>query len=691
MYRVIEGFGGIINVQSKEFSNAHATLLETLAKTGEPTSAPPGTKTDKRTATAALDALEARGKIKQLKTSVQTHTGINRPARIAYLPHITETQLKDHLMELSRTLQPAPQTASFVKIDERVEYGADPTSISRSSLPLQLLQMEQPGTDKKERWSKNIARANQLFTYDDETIREVLLAERTTLGQLYGFIVGKMARVRELHLLTLQAFESNQPLANIVSSEHKIIDISFLCYDLSLAKYCSLISCLAHSKELSDFYSTEEGRQTLVRDLPPHLHSFVQIGRSRARSRFLELLEVLRLLGVATPLQPSESGNPWLTCETGGKHPTKFEQASLEGWSTSTPMVAPSFWKFNNVAPVHAWRESETNPPFWKNMPIDTVTSALQFWDTLRAASVETSICPNGELSAAGSHPAISVNISLARSLRRTGSWNTQYILTWHQMQYLKQFINIHSAETPLEETDDGTRDQLMERVCRVTSASRDAVVAFYKEMRERLLRELTKAKQREKRASGVEKRARRAAEVKELLAKKAAEARRKREQEWDALLLRVHPEPLSPAASSRIKRIQKRFLEAGSTQEIEKWGGDILNAVREADMAKVLKISNKPPAAAPTRSHLPPPPPLVLNPLEPSVQSLIERQGAPLEPKESPKKRKRGKKKVPGEVLPNIRVLRHLISMGQKKSPPNRRAKCREGTGSSGPGTMTN
>lgn len=647
MYRIIESFGGIVNTQSKEFSNAHATLLETLAKAGEPSSAPPGTKTDKRTAIAALDALEARGKIKQLRTFVQTHTGINRPARIAYLPIITESQLKQYLVDLSKTLQPAPQATSFLKIDERVEYGAEPTSISRSSLPLQLLQLEQPGTDKKERWSKNMARANQLFAYDDETIRDVLLAERTTLGQLYGFIVGKMARVRELHLLALRAFGSSQPSPNIVSRESMIIDLSFFCYDISLADYCSLVSCLAHSKELSDFFIAK-GQQAAVRDLPPSLHSFMQIGRSRARSRFLEMLEVLRLLGIATPLQPSKE-HLGIICEAEG-HTTNFETASLEGWTTSTPMIAPAFWKFNDVAPVHIWRESETSPSFWKSLAIDTPSAALQFWDALRIASVET-VCSSNEPSNEVL-PTTFVNISLARSLRRPGSWNSKYVLTWHQMQYLKQFIDIHSAETPLEEAEDENREQLIEKICWVSSASREAVIGFYRETRERLLRELNKAKGKGKRVSGVEKRARRAAEVKELLAKKAAEARRKREQEWDALLSQIHPGPLSSGASSRVKRVEKRYLEAGSTQETERWKGDIIGAIREADMVKTLKITSKQPAKITPHPIFPPP--IVLNPLEPSVESLISKQGSSTGLQDvSKKKRKRGKTKDTGQFVP--------------------------------------
>lgn len=645
MYRVIENLGGIVNTQSREFSDAHAAILDNLFKSSGPASAPPGTKTDKRTVTAALDALESQGRIRQLKTSVQSQAGINRPVRVAYLPHITEAQLGDYLAELSKALQPVSQATFFVKIDERVEYGADPTSLSRSLLPLQLLQLEQPGTDKKERWSKNMARANQLFTYDDETIREVLLAERTTSAQLYGFIVGKMARIREFHLTALRALESNQSYANVSGRANKIFDISFFCHDLPLGEYCSFVSCLAHNQDLSNFFSAKEGRQTPVRDLPAQLHSFMQIGRSRARSRFLEMLEVLRFLGVVTPLRISASDNPWITCEGNGKDPIKFDRASLEGWTTSTPLAAPSFWKFNDVASLFLWRESETNPPFWKEVPIDGVASASQFWDSLRTASVETSVCPNGPLSTEP-HSTHSVSVSLARSLRRQASWNMQYILTWHQKQYLRQFVHVH--ETPLEEPDDVERDTLMGRICRVTSAPRDVISTFYKETREKLLRELDKAKQKRKRPSDVEKRARRTAEVKELLAKKAAEARRKREQEWDALLLRVHAGSLSSAASSRVKRVQKRFLEAGSTQETEKWEKDIADAIREAHIAKSLKIGNKP--STELIRPFSAPPPLALNPVEPSVQSLIARQGTPLEPKEPPKKRRREGDKAQGE-----------------------------------------
>ena len=652
IFRVIESFSGIVHIQSKEFTNAHITLLESMAKAGEPTSAPPGTKTDKRTAMAALDVLEARGKIKQLRTSIQTHIGVHRAARIAYLPDISQEQLKTYLAGLAKTfLQPVSQSGSTVKINKLVEYGADPTAIvSRTILPLQLLQLGQPGLGKKERWCKNRTRANQLFAYDDDTIREVLLAERTTLGQLHGFIVGKMARVRELHLLILRAFDLDQISANLVSKDNKIFDISFLCNDLPLKSYCSLICCLINNNELLEFYSTETGKQTLVHDLPPQFHSLLQIGRSRARSRFLEMLEVLRLLGIVTPLRISEAERPLIICTQGRQDPLKFDSASLEDWTTSTPMTAPSFWKLNEIASIHVWHDSETNPPFWKDMSINTPALALQYWDTLKIASCEMSVCLDGG-SSTGIPTTTLVNAGLARSLRQSGSWKTQYVMTWHQMQYLKQFIDIHSAKTPLDESDSTKKEELLFRVCRVTTATKDAVVDFYKGLQERLLRRSNKVRKSGKRSTGVDKCIRRAAEVKELLAKKAAEAKRKRDREWDALLLRVHPGPLSSAASGRVKRVQKHFLQASSTQDSEKWERDILTAVHEADMAQLFKVSSRPSIAQVPLL----PPQIVLDPLEPSVEDLIRRQGTPTEPQEPLKKRKREKIKGKGNNLDTL------------------------------------
>ncbi|KAG6891388.1 hypothetical protein C0992_007611 [Termitomyces sp. T32_za158] len=641
LYRVVENMGGIVNIQTKDFFEEHIALLEVMTKAGEPTSAPAGTRTDKRTAVSTFNNLEKRGRIKQLKTSVMTHTGVQRPACIVYLPTVPQEMLNNFLADLSRGVQSTPHPGNFVKIDEHVEYGADPTYISRGALPLQLLQMEQPGDDRKERWSKNVARANQLFSYDDSVIRDVLLTERTTLAQLYGFIVGKAVRCRELHLSVLGAFENRNPSSNIVSHEKRIVDLSFFIHDVPLGLYCSIVSSLSHSDELNKFIATPEGRQTLVRDLPPTINSTLQIGRSRARSRFLDILETLRALKLVTPLQSSKAGRPWITCEEIEGRPNTFDIASVEGWTVSTPMAAPTYWHFNDIAPIHVWAASETSPPFWQDVAVESSADASNFWHLLQEASTKMdSIVSTNSCSATGLQ---NVPISVARSLRRQVSWNSEYILTWHQSQYLRQFVDATTGDTPLQNGDEGTAQ--IGKMSWVISAPQQAIRKFFHVTHLKFLRDKEKLRKKAAQTS-VEKKAKRAAATKASLVKKAADARQLREEEWDNVMRRLYPIPLESAADIRIRRIRARFLQAGSIKDLGKWEDEINEAVREANIVakKVLKGTIR--RTFPTRTVPVPVDPVHLsiaaNPPEKPVETLIAMQGPPLAPRQDKVKRKR-------------------------------------------------
>jgi hypothetical protein len=141
LLRVIEGFGGIVNFHTREFFDAHTALIESMVQAGEPTSSIVGARLDKRTADAAIESMEARGRIKRLKTSVVTSTGASRPACVIYLPDTEQEKLNSFLGDLGRTT-PLSQTAQFKKIDEPVEYGAGRKQVKRSPV---VLPAEQPG------------------------------------------------------------------------------------------------------------------------------------------------------------------------------------------------------------------------------------------------------------------------------------------------------------------------------------------------------------------------------------------------------------------------------------------------------------------------------------------------------------------------------------------------------------------
>ncbi|KIM47907.1 hypothetical protein M413DRAFT_439604 [Hebeloma cylindrosporum] len=625
LIRLVGSAGGIVNVQTREFYDEHTRLLESLADAGEPTSAPPGTRTDKRTMSSTFSNLEKKGRVKQLKTSIITPTGLNRPATIVYLPHIDQGQLNSFLADLARVSQvPASQFTSFVKIDQKLEYGASSTPSSRGNLPLQLLQLDHHGKNEKERWSKNTSRANQLFTYEDSTIREVFLAERTTIAQTYGFIVGKAIRCRELHLSAIRGFETGNPSPNILSHEKKIIDLSFFCQDLPLDTYCSLVSPLGYDEDLLDFLGNEETRKTVVRDLPPNLQTALNFNRTRPRSRILDLLEILRCLGLVSPLRLSSSGTPFLTYSPIGQPKMSFELAPLDGWTSNTPMLAPIHWHFHESIPIYLWALSESQPPYWKTVEAKCTADALALWEDFREACLNPDNRDNFHQMEKAQ--TIQNTASGARSLRRAASWRSGYFLTWHQTQYLKQYINASSGATPLQNPNEIERRCQLNKLCWVTSAPHKAVEGFFISARGKILKALERTKEKAKKTQE------RADETKLSLAKKAEEARKQREQEWIALLLNTHPEMLTGPSAIRVERIRSQFLQAGSTKDVSRWEKEIQAALREADLAssKALKISTKRAITAkpiPTNSNQPQ---TLSSPLETSIQNLIELQGPP-------------------------------------------------------------
>lgn len=667
-YRVIELLGGIVNTQTKDIFDAHSSLLETLSLAGEPTSSPAGIRTDKRTATATFNSLESRGRIKQIKTSVPGPAGISRPTIIVYLPDTPEEKLMAFLAELAKGAIPIPpQSVTARKIDDPVEYGPDPTLVAREGLPLQLLQMENSsGHDQTDRWKKNAARAEKLFTHDDKVIKEVLLAERTTLGQMYGNIVAKGLRSRELHIAAMKAFENTDPSSQIASHEHRILNLSFFCYDLPLGLYCSLLSPLFHHEQLTQFVANIECRQTLVRDLPQGLQSILQIGKSRARSRFLDILEVLRHLGLAIPLMPSKSASPWLRCETLGDHPQGYEQASSEGWTASTPTTAPTYWHFKTSAPLYHWASSQLTPPFLQNVDVRIADEASKYWELLREACLNDNILPaitDGQ--APLCIPTISSKVS--RSLRRSVSWNPNYVFTWHQTQYLRRFVNIDTGKTPLDLEDGGAAE--IARISDIVSAPPDAVREHYATAHQKMVKDLDRMERRRKRESS-ETWAKEAAGAKATLAKRAADARLYREHEWDDLVRKVHPES-SPYATIRLRNIQARFLQSVG-RETAQWEIEVEQAFREADLASaqvlkttqalpVHKTRSRPPRVTPSSLSVQPTPsttpssapapsslptPITTNPVEKSIYTLIAEQGPPIiPPPRTDSKRKRKQK----------------------------------------------
>jgi len=624
--RLLDNAGGIIAIHTKEFNEGHMKLIQELSQAGEPVSAPVGTKVDKRTMFSTFANLERKGRIKQLKTSLMTPTGVSRSVSLVFFPDVDENRLHLYLCDLGRSSQQLqlPHLDSFVKINEQVDYGAGP-SVHRGIPPLQLLQMEKPADDEKERWSKNLDRAQQLFTHDDSTIRDVFLAERTTMVQLYGFTLGKALRCRRLHLSVLEALESRTPSPDIVSHEKRIIEISFFIYHLPVDIYCSLVGPANYDEDLLTLLASDIGRKSLVCDLPNNLQNVLHVGKSRARTYFSDLLEKLTELNLVSPLQPSESPTPMMVCAPNSQHPIAFDTAPMEGNTGATP---PSYWLFHESAPIHLWVASDTDPPLWKTAPVSRYQDGTDYWRDLQSACMNLEAVVN--VQDTGIPITQSTNIGMAKSFRRAVSWRSEYFLTWHQTQYLKQFTEA-SGMSPVDIPDANEKETKLSKICWVTSAPRETVENFYRCNKEKLDKVVEKLKKKDKRTE----------DAKVSLAKKSEEARLQRQHAWSDLLARCYPNEVPAPAALRIERIHKQFLHAGSIQDLGRWEKEIQKALRETDLASIkgLKISSKQslPRPGPTVTVQPSASQDVL-----SIERLIEMQGPPLEPDAQNRKRKR-------------------------------------------------
>jgi hypothetical protein len=208
----------------------------------------------------------------------------------------------------------------------------------------------------------------------------------------------------------------------------------------------------------------------------------------------------------------------------------------------------------------------------------------------------------------------------------------------------MRKFTEPSTARTPLQDEDGG--ETQIQKISWVIGAPPTTVKAFFETTQEKLSKESQKSSRKGGRKT-TEKRAKRAAEAKASLAQKAADARNQREEEWDSMLLRLHPTPLEGATSIRVRRVRNRFLQAGSTKDIQKWETEVVEVLREAETAskQVLKVAEKRTfvsRAAPVPVAAPPA--AVANSPEKSVEALIAQQGPALVPKDTVKRKQKGK-----------------------------------------------
>ncbi|EIN13408.1 hypothetical protein PUNSTDRAFT_139959 [Punctularia strigosozonata HHB-11173 SS5] len=617
--RVLERLGGIAAVNLKVFQDAHLTLIEEMHKNGEPTSGPVGIRADKRTLDATLNKMVEGGKIKTLKTSVQIQTGASRSIVVAYLQSLSQEKVAAYLLQLGRSSF-IPQAPVLKRIEEPMIFATGRESRPTPDLPLHLLRMDDVGDSKNPRLFHDMARTDELFSLDDQTVRDVLLSERSTLSQLYGYIIAKALRVRELHMLTVQAFHGPVQTPRVVSNEQRIIDISHYHHEIPASGYFALVSATEYSEELCHILGKPEERLMPVKDLPATVRSALRVGQSRSRTRIMELLEVLRALNIATPLTISISERPTITCECNLDYPTTFDFLPPGGDATQC-----TFWQFQITAPIHLWSISKDSPPFLRDAPVVTLEDCASYWRELKEVALNQDYAKSLAWSMTQSNTGPLGDIRLVEKVVcRRASWRTTYFFTWHQEQYMKK--HVEQTSTGEDEADNTRR---LRRVAWVTGAPLQAVQEYMARLQQKHEREKTRARRRAHRENR-ELREKKQVLAKAELARKAKAAKAQREKEWDSLIQSVHPQPLRGSKASRIRQIRSRFV-ATRGQDLERWRAEIQQTLQENPYKPDSLYGATRQAGAPSFIVIEPtnpPPPVVQNWTEPSIRRLIEDQG---------------------------------------------------------------
>lgn len=570
--RVVHEFGGISNVASKEFFEMHSKVLASLEANGEPISMPVGAQLDRRSLRKILDRLVERNRLKMLTTTITPRSVQPRVAKLIYIPDMSKDKIDNFINSLQDPV-PAINNFDYKELEDAIDFSRPHRNLA-SQFDLSLGTLAKPDRTTKGRGTID-------FTGSDEEIRTRLLADSRTSSQVFGFILGKARRARELHQFTLYALSNSAESTNVVSGRNRIICLPYYFHDIPVSTYFSIISASGYNQDLYDLMKTPSGRLMRIGDLPASLYETLQIGKTRSRSRILDLMEVLMSLGLVTPLRPSSSTAPPVTCSPSGTHPSSYDICFTSSDSSNLSKMA-FYWQFQELAPVYNYSQPEWPPSFRRDMFVRTPDESVSYWDELEKACLDKkdSIVSTSAESMTGPCKCV---LPIAQTLRKRPSWSSAYMLSWEQEQYLQQkWTNPSTGYTPLSDEDGGRRTLI--HICEIISAPFDTVYNYFLGVHQAFQREIRRMRKKKQREGVIEGHD---LEEKARLAQTIAKSKQQLASDWDSLIQQVHPGISSRklATLASLKNLRVEYMRCKGSIAPEEWKTRISEALATSGM----------------------------------------------------------------------------------------------------------
>ncbi|CAE6459542.1 unnamed protein product [Rhizoctonia solani] len=598
--QVIENLGGVVNISiSKPFNDEHQSLLEQLHAEGKAVSTTPGTGMDRRTFHTAISTLESRGLLKTKVVSTVTQAGATRRATIAYLPSAPE-----HLVnECIQKFQESSYSGKGI-----------PISNDFPSLEGAAVRPAPRGTAQVVTNSLLISARVPELPQDPLTMaRYEQLSNSMTAAQYLGYIPGLLARARALHLHLISEMTSENPPQNVVSAEDWVISKTYFSDSIPVSTYCSVIKLGFTGPGLRQILDSEEGPRIRVREVAANIQMSLGLQSTAAKSRLFKVISLLFDLGCMMPVKPQTPAN---------SEGTVYVNDAPSG-------VEWGYLKLAKSIPIYRFADKDQNAPFCYNHVVHDLASATSFWEQLRIASDRSNYL---EIPT-GNEPQTNSNAKLTRLMMKNASWESGYVFSSPQIEYLEGLIDSKSGHTPLDDLQ-STR---FDNACFVTTAPVSVVSEYFTQRRAIIQEQIDRVRSEVLREA--EERRRLEEESRKTLAAKAAKAKMDQDARWETIVSKALDgrAPSHPQLQKALATLKSNFMVSSRSASNKTWEAKVRDAVRDAIGAKQFVIPPRPP----------------VQPFKPAqepnndVTELILRQGHPILQKEiAPKKAGRKSKK---------------------------------------------
>ncbi|KNE89594.1 hypothetical protein PSTG_16957 [Puccinia striiformis f. sp. tritici PST-78] len=523
---------------------------------------------DSRTLNCALHGLETRKEIKLTTVLVTDALGASCHRKIIYLPSIPleGPEMRKWLDDMKvrfKTLDKATEA----RVNQHKDFAS----------PVHRL---------PPRSGNNPSPLPNALGVNDEALHAAFMNQWRCLSQLYGFILGKAARAKILHLHIMKSFANSSQTSSsrfTISSGHRVFSSGFLFQELPVGVFAKLVPIMAKSEEFETLRASPGAMETPMSNTPLAIRRLFQIGNQFSRVKVYQIVEVLYHLKLIVPLQKSPDVSEYYRIADSGE---KFY------YSPTQMCTSVGLFCLANAGHVYGFSERSQNPPpVLAKWPLKDEHDGERYWEELKRACIPDPEAPpiKNAVDSVENEKLFNGPPKILQMLTDQSKWRDGIQLTPTQREYVARFDRQTSLTHDLEADDEMISNiahvlvTVPEAVRQAIRTSREAAALARAKKAQKALAQPRRKKMR-KRAPEVDPEKVKLAQVEaaRVLSDKAKNALKQKEGDWNSIINRFKTQ-------SNITEIDEAVLQDLHTLFTTNNGGINANQL-ESELATWLK-----------------------------------------------------------------------------------------------------